>query len=118
MQLDDPARGFSTKGNGPLDMRMNPQRGQSAATLLAKTSPAALAELLLENADEPRATELAAALAGRTYARTRELIEAIRAALPKLNKDDSDLTVRRVFQALRIDSQIFRMGFHSPSACL
>ena len=48
------------------------------------------------------ATELAAALAGRTYARTRELIEAIRAALPKLNKDDSDLTVRRVFQALRI----------------
>ena len=102
MQLDDPARGFSTKGNGPLDMRMNPQRGQSAATLLAKTSPAALAELLLENADEPRATELAAALAGRTYARTRELVEAIRAALPKLHKDDSDLTVRRVFQALRI----------------
>ena len=102
MQLDNPARGFSTKGDGPLDMRMNPQRGQSAATLLAKTSPAALAALLLDNADEPRATELTAALAGRTYARTRELVEAIRAALPKLNKDDVDLTVRRVFQALRI----------------
>ncbi|MEN9573510.1 MAG: Ribosomal small subunit methyltransferase [Verrucomicrobiota bacterium] len=102
MQLDDPARGFSTKGDGPLDMRMNPQRGQSAAALLAKVSPTALAELLSENADEPRATELSAALASRTYVRTRELVEAIRTALPRLGKDDSDLTVRRVFQALRI----------------
>ncbi len=102
MQLDDPARGFSTKGDGPLDMRMNPQRGQSASALLAKTSPAALAALLLENADEPRATELAAALAQHTFATTRELATAIRTALPLLKKDDSDLTVRRVFQSLRI----------------
>jgi 16S rRNA (cytosine1402-N4)-methyltransferase len=102
MQLDDPARGFSTKGDGPLDMRMNPQRGQSASAFLAKTSPAVLAELLSENADELRATELAAALARHTFATTRELAAAVRAALPRLSKDDSDLTVRRVFQALRI----------------
>jgi len=102
MQLDDPARGFSTKGDGPLDMRMNPQRGQPASALLAKTSLAALADLLQANADEPRATELAAVLAGHTFATTRELTAAIRAALPRLNKDDVDLTVRRVFQAVRI----------------
>jgi len=102
MQLDDPARGFSTKGEGPLDMRMNPQRGQPASAFLAKISPDALADLLHANADEPRANELAVALAGRVFTTTRELADAIRAALPRLNKDDTDLTVRRVFQALRI----------------
>lgn len=102
MQIDDPARGFSAKGDGPLDMRMNPQRGQPASVFLAKLSVAELADILQANADEPRATELAAALAGRTFATTRGLVEAIRTALPRLNKDDTDLTVRRVFQALRI----------------
>src|SRR5262245_51922982 len=102
MQLDDPARGFSTKGDGPLDMRMNPQRGFPASALLGKTSPEALAKMLVENADEPRATELAGAIAGRSFATTRELADAICAASPRLKKDESDLTVRRVFQALRI----------------
>ena len=102
MQLDDPARGFSTKGDGPLDMRMNPQRGQPASALLAKTSPEALASLLQANADEPRATVLAAALARHTFNTTRELAAAIRAALPQLGRDEADLAVRRVFQALRI----------------
>jgi len=102
MQLDDPSRGFSTKGDGPLDMRMNPQRGFPASALLEKTSPAALAKLLVENADEPRAKELADAIAGCRFATTRELADAIRAALPRVGKDGGDLTVRRVFQALRI----------------
>ena len=102
MQLDDPARGFSTKGDGPLDMRMNPQRGQPASALLAKTSPNTLENLLRANADEPRATELAAALAGRAFSTTRALADAIRAALPTMLKGEADLTVRRVFQALRI----------------
>ena len=102
MQLDDPARGFTTKGDGPLDMRMNPQRGQPASALLAKTSPNALANLLRANADEPRATELADELSGHTFATTRELVAAIRAALPTMHKGEADLTVRRVFQALRI----------------
>src|SRR5471032_2369155 len=55
MQIDDPARGFSVKSDGPLDMRMNPQRGFPASALLERTSPAALAKLLQENTDEPRA---------------------------------------------------------------
>src|SRR6266849_9178761 len=53
MQIDDPARGFSVKLEGPLDMRMNPQRGQPASALLPRIRPDALAELLAENADEP-----------------------------------------------------------------
>jgi len=103
MQLDDPVRGFSTKFDGPLDMRMNPQRGFPATVLIEKTSAAALARILEENADEPRASALAAALAGRTFPTTQALSAGIRAALPQLGKDESDLTVRRVFQALRIE---------------
>jgi 16S rRNA (cytosine1402-N4)-methyltransferase len=102
MQIDDPARGFSVKTDGPLDMRMNPQRGFPASALLEKTSPEALAKLLQENADEPRASELADALAGGKFATTKSLAAAIRTVLPRLHKDDFDLTVRRVFQALRI----------------
>jgi 16S rRNA (cytosine1402-N4)-methyltransferase len=102
MQLDDPARGFSLKHEGPLDMRMNPQRGQTASALLANIRPEALAVLFAENADEPRAPDLARALAGRDFATTTALVKAVRAALPKLNRDDVELSVRRVFQALRI----------------
>jgi 16S rRNA (cytosine1402-N4)-methyltransferase len=47
MQLDNPARGFSVKQTGPLDMRMNSQRGQPASALLEKIHPPALATLLL-----------------------------------------------------------------------
>lgn len=102
MQIDDPTRGFSVKFDGPLDMRMNPQRGFPASVLLEKTSATALARLLEENADEPRATELGAALAGRTFPTTKALAAGVRAVSPGLNKDEADLTVRRVFQALRI----------------
>ncbi len=103
MQLDDPARGFSTKTDGPLDMRMNPNRAFPASALVEKTSPATLAKLLIENADEPRAVELADAMAGRSFATTAQLAGAIRSALSGAKKDDVDLTVRRVFQALRIE---------------
>jgi 16S rRNA (cytosine1402-N4)-methyltransferase len=102
MQIDDPARGFSIKLEGPLDMRMNPQRGQPASALLERIPPNALATLLVENADEPHAATLAPALAGKATATTTSLAAAIRAALPRLNKEDSDLAIRRVFQALRI----------------
>jgi 16S rRNA (cytosine1402-N4)-methyltransferase len=102
MQIDDPARGFSVKADGPLDMRMNPARGFPVSALLGKISPNALAKLFQENADEPRAAELGDALAGEIFATTKMLAAAIRAALPHLGKDDFDLTVRRVFQALRI----------------
>jgi len=102
MQLDDPARGFSMKSDGPLDMRMNPHRGQSAAALLAKASVAELQDILREHADEPHAAVLSVALAGKQFPGTRHLANAIRATLPRVNFEDREMSVRRVFQALRI----------------
>jgi len=102
MQIDDPARGFSVKFSGPLDMRMNPQRGQPVSALLEKIQPAALAQLLMQNADEPKAVQLGAALAGKKFATTHELAEAIRASLPLVPKEEHHLHIRRTFQALRI----------------
>jgi 16S rRNA (cytosine1402-N4)-methyltransferase len=102
MQLDDPSRGFGAKVDGPLDMRLNPQRGQSAAAFLEKQSATALAELLTENSDEPHAATLASALAGQRFETTMTLANAIRALLPKADHDERELSVRRVFQALRI----------------
>lgn len=102
MQLDDPARGFSMKGSGPLDMRMNPQRGQSASAFLKAIRPEALAVLLSENADEPYADQIAGVLAGREFLTARDLALAIASALNKVPRETRDLAVRRVFQALRI----------------
>jgi 16S rRNA (cytosine1402-N4)-methyltransferase len=102
MQIDDPRRGFSVKLEGPLDMRMNPHKGQPAFALLGKIDVNSLATLLAENADEPKASELAMALAGNCYPTTTTFANAVRAALPKMNRDDVDRTLRRVFQALRI----------------
>ena len=102
MQLDDPARGFSTKNDGPLDMRMNPRKGQPASALLEKLSPATLRQLLEENADESEAAALGVALAGRRFASTTPLARAIREALPHAGPEARELAVRRVFQALRI----------------
>ncbi len=102
MQLDDPSRGFSMKHDGPLDMRMNPGKGQSAAALLEKISAAKLAAILRENADEPAADILGAALSGKKFAGTLELAAAIRAAVPGHDSEATELSVRRVFQALRI----------------
>ena len=102
MQIDDPARGFSVKLDGPLDMRMNPQRGQPASALLEKIGTSALAALLDENSDEPHSSAIAAALAGKKFARTTELASAIRTALHGLKPEDATLSLRRTFQALRI----------------
>jgi 16S rRNA (cytosine1402-N4)-methyltransferase len=102
MQLDNPERGFSVKFHGPLDMRMNPGRGQPASMLIKKLGPEALTNLLVENADEPHALSLGTALAGRTFSSTTELGMAIRTALAKLNREEQELSVRRCFQALRI----------------
>ncbi len=99
MQLDQPDRGFSVKHDGPLDMRMNPQRPLTASQWLAKTRPDILARTLSENADEPRAELLAGALAGRVFPTTRALAEAVAVAVPAAVRAD---TVRRVFQAVRI----------------
>lgn len=103
MQFDNPARGFSFKHAGPLDMRMNPGRGVSAGELICSITAEKLTELLIENADEPRSRLLAAALAGKRMKDTAALADAVRATLPRSMADeDANTTVRRVFQALRI----------------
>jgi len=106
MQLDNPDRGFSYKEAGPLDMRMNPARGESAAGLLARLSEAQLAAILAENADEPHAELIAGLLKQRPIDTTNLLERLVRtglnAALPRLTKPEVKMSVRRTLQALRI----------------
>lgn len=102
MQIDDPARGFSVKADGPLDLRMNPRRGQPASAVLHKIKPDELVEMLEAFSDEPHAAKLAPALAGRDFSSTLQLVQAIRDAVPRLGREEAELVVRRVFQALRI----------------
>jgi 16S rRNA (cytosine1402-N4)-methyltransferase len=102
MQLDNPQRGFSTKFHGPLDMRMNPQKGEPASALLQRLTAPVLETLLRDNADEPSAARLAAHLAGKLFPSTTDLRSAIEASLPRLRAEELNMTVRRVFQALRI----------------
>ena len=101
MQLDTPGRGFSMKAPGPLDMRMNPTRGQPASAILRQISPRDLAALL-DEVDEPRAHRLADALAGAALEHTTTLADAIRAVLPRMPERERETSVRRVFLALRI----------------
>jgi 16S rRNA (cytosine1402-N4)-methyltransferase len=105
MQIDDPARGFGIKEDGPLDMRMHPGHGLSAAEWLARASVRELVAVLRENADEPHAEAIARALArGQTLATTRALAEAVRRALPaELEPEEAERSVRRTFQAVRIE---------------
>jgi 16S rRNA (cytosine1402-N4)-methyltransferase len=102
MQFDDPSRGFSYKFRGPLDMRMNPNRGVSAADWLVKINVEKLATALHQNADEPRAESIAEALAGKLYADTLALAQGIRDCLHISDEEQVEQTVRRVFQAIRI----------------
>jgi 16S rRNA (cytosine1402-N4)-methyltransferase len=96
MQMDNPARGFTYKYDGPLDLRMNPRRGQTASDLLATLSEPALVALLIENADEPDADRMAHAILQASVSTTMQLSKVIQRA-----GGDED-TVRRVFQALRV----------------
>jgi 16S rRNA (cytosine1402-N4)-methyltransferase len=106
MQLDNPARGFTYKGVGPLDMRMNPLRGEPASHLLGQLSEEALAALLEENADEPHARLVARLLKARpvqtSHAAERVVRMGLTSALPDLPKTEVKMSVRRTFQALRI----------------
>jgi 16S rRNA (cytosine1402-N4)-methyltransferase len=106
MQRDIPERGFGYKTAGPLDMRMNPSRGESASQLLARLSEETLAGLLQENADEPHARLIARLLKQQRIATTQALERLVRLGLTstdvKLGKADVKMSVRRTFQALRI----------------
>jgi 16S rRNA (cytosine1402-N4)-methyltransferase len=106
MQLDDPARGFTFKDDGPLDMRMNPRRGVSAAQWLERATVAELARVLAEDADEPCAERIARALDARRgeLRTTRALADAVRAVFgARLDPDEVESSVRRTFRALRIE---------------
>ncbi len=106
MQLDDPARGFGVKSDGPLDMRMNPRRGSPASKWLAQASAARIERVLREHADEPEAALLARALHARreTFTTAGALAAAVRGSLRGLyGEAAAEQSVRRVFQALRIE---------------
>ena len=102
MQIDDPARGFSVKFDGPLDMRMNPKRGLSAAQWLEKVDATKLATALRENADEPLAELIASRLAGCRLQTTMQLRSEIERAVQEEKRVELEPTLRRVFQAIRV----------------
>jgi 16S rRNA (cytosine1402-N4)-methyltransferase len=106
MQLDDPARGLHYKAVGPLDLRLDPSRGEPASALLARLDADAIARLLTANADEPYAAEVATILArerpATTHALTRLVRQGLESAVPGLPAPAIKLTVRRTLQALRI----------------
>ena len=106
MQLDNPDRGFTYKESGPLDMRMNPSRGEPASRLLAHVSLEKLARLLQENADEPHADLIAGLLTQQPVLTTEELCRVVSRgvmkALPRAGKREVEASLRRTFQALRI----------------
>ena len=108
MQFDDPARGFSYKLAGPLDLRMNPNKGKPASEWLGSLTAEKLVDILRDNADESQADLLAPAIvnahARQPIATTTQLSRVIMDALPRNSSDDEKVdTVRRVFQALRIE---------------
>ncbi len=106
MQLDNPERGFTFKDRGPLDMRMNPSRGEPASLFLSRVSEEHLALVLQENSDEPHARVLARGLKSSTTRidTTEALARLVRKTLVgnQVKAEDVELSVRRVFQALRI----------------
>ena len=106
MQLDNPDRGFTYKESGPLDMRMNPSRGEPASRLLAHLSVEKLARLLEDNADEPHAPLIAGLLKQPPMTTTEDLCRSISRgitqALPRAGKREVEASIRRTFQALRI----------------
>ena len=113
MQIDNPKRGFSFKVDGPLDLRLNQEKGISAAERLDTISREELAGMLYENSDEPYCEELAKAITEEirkghridTTTKLRQVIEQTLSFLPE-NKEKKDIirkTCQRTFQALRID---------------
>jgi 16S rRNA (cytosine1402-N4)-methyltransferase len=112
MQIDNPERGFSFKVEGPLDLRLNPKNGKSAAARLKSISQDELEGLFITNADEPYAGPIAKEIKSRiskgmvieTTTQLREVIKEALKFLPKTNVgDEIKKSCQRCFQALRID---------------
>lgn len=112
MQIDNPDRGFSYKTEGPLDLRLNPEKGITAAERLQTIDEVELRGMLQENADEPYSEEIARAIIseikkGRpidTTSRLRQVIENALSMVPAAERKEAvKKSCQRTFQALRID---------------
>ncbi len=112
MQIDNPARGFSFKTDGPLDLRLDPSSGKSASELLLSVTRQRLRDLLVDNSDEPFAIPLAAALQGQYLETTTQLADLVRQTLERTFKRtmpeeerlaETKKVLQRTFQALRIE---------------
>ena len=112
MQIDNPERGFSFKIEGPLDLRLNPKSGKSAASLLKTISQNKLEELFTINSDEPHSELISKAIIskiskGIVIATTTQLQKIIKETLEFLpentRKEEIKKTCQRCFQALRIE---------------
>ena len=112
MQIDNPERGFSYKIDGPLDLRLDPEHGESAAERLHNITRDEFVGMMVENSDEPYAEEIADKVfnlmkKGNPMDTTTALRQAIEDALWKVPKEEKDQAIKkscaRVFQALRID---------------
>ena len=112
MQIDNPERGFTFKQDGPLDLRLDPTSGVSAAQRLKELSREELEALLVENSDEPYADRIAKQVIKvfkkrGTIETTKELAAVIEEALSFLpeseRKEEVKKSCQRTFQALRID---------------
>ena len=112
MQIDNPERGFSYKIDGPLDLRLDPSSGETAAERLHNITRDEFAGMLIDNSDESYAEEIADKVfnlmkKGNPMDTTTSLRNAIEEALVRLPKDEKEQAIKkscaRVFQALRID---------------
>jgi len=105
-QFDDSSRGFSFSQSGPLDMRMNPEEGESAAEWLQKAEPKDIARVLRIYGEEKFAKRIAWAIADyreeNTIKTTQELAVIIDGAVPKSKQDKHKHPATRSFQAIRI----------------
>lgn len=112
MQIDNPERGFTFKQDGPLDLRLDPTSGVSAAQRLRELDQEELEAMLVENSDEPYAGRIAKAVMqvyrrGGSVETTKQLAAIIEGALSFLpageRKEAVKKSCQRTFQALRID---------------
>lgn len=100
-QLDESSRGFSFRGNAPLDMRMDPTKGMTAAEYIAQADLHEFTRLLRENGESRFAGSIAKSVISRTPTTTDELTEAVERAVPMAARRKGHVATR-VFQALRI----------------
>lgn len=112
MQIDNPDRGFTYKFDGPLDLRLDPEKGELAAERLREVSYEELVGMFQENSDEPYAEEIATVIMKRnrtknyveTTTQMKDVIEEALSFVPeKERKEAVKKSCQRCFQALRID---------------